>query len=302
MNNLIINESVLTLSALQGYTESFVDYLDVDDLTLKAYKCGINAFMNYLKSNDVKYPTRSDVIAFRDELRENYSSNTTNSYMIAVRALFKYLEAHKLYDNICVDIKGAKYDTTPRKEVLSLDQMKNIYSKLTDKREKALFGLMITTGLRVCEISTALIEDIRMYNNEAVLFVLGKKRDSKCEYVKLSEQVLKDIEEYVGNRAKGNIFTSTSPENYGQGLSTTSLRKIVKTILKRNGIDKDTVSCHSLRRSFAVVSYETGSSIYDIQQVLHHKSINTTTRYLKQVDRDKNKTEYNVANAILGGE
>jgi integrase len=80
-----------------------------------------------------------------------------------------------------------------------------------------------------------------------------------------------------------------------------SLRKIIKGIFKRFGLDRDTLSCHSLRRSFAVVSYETGSSIYDIQQVLHHSSINTTTRYLKQVDRDNNKTEYNVANAILGG-
>ncbi len=302
MNEIILKKNdELTFEMLNTYSESFVKYLDVDDLTLRAYKCGINCLMEYLKSNDIKQPTRDDLIAFRDMLRENYSSNTVNTYMIAVRALFKYLEIHKLYENICVDIKGAKYDTTPKKEVLSLEQMQTIYNNLTDVREKALFGLMITTGLRVCEISTALIEDIRMYNNEVVLFVLGKKRDSKCEYVKLSEQILKDIEEYVGNRLNGNIFVSTSPENYGQGLSTTSLRKIIKNILKRFGLDKDTLSCHSLRRSFAVVSYETGSSIYDIQQVLHHSSINTTTRYLKQVDRDNNKTEYNVANAILGG-
>jgi len=159
---------------------------------------------------------------------------------------------------------------------------------------------MISTGLRVCEIATANIEDIKMYNNEIVLFVLGKKRDSKNEYVKLSNQVINDLQDYIGNRTDGSIFISTSNENYGSGLSTVSLRKIIKNIFKRYGLDKDTLSCHSLRRSFAVVSYETGNSIYDIQQVLRHQSINTTTRYLKQVDRDKNKTEYNVANAIFG--
>lgn len=303
MNNIVLkgNESVLTLSTLQGFQESFIDYLDVDDKTLKAYKCGIDCLMNYLKDKDIKQPTRNDLIAFRDYLRANYSSNTTNAYMVAVKALFKYLEIHNLYDNIAVDLKGAKYDTTPKKEVLSLEQMQTIYNNLTDVRERALFGLMITTGLRVCEISTALIEDIRLYNNEIVLFVLGKKRDSKCEYVKLSNQVLEDLKEYIGDRMSGHIFVSTSPENYGQGLSTVSLRKIIKNIFKRFGLDRDTLSCHSLRRSFAVVSYETGSSIYDIQQVLHHSSINTTTRYLKQVDRDNNKTEYNVANKILGG-
>lgn len=301
MNEIVLKRNELTLESLNQYQESFIDYLDVDDKTLKAYKCGIDCLMNYLKDNNIKYPIRDDLIAFRNYLRANYSSNTTNAYMVAVKALFKYLEIHNLYDNIAVDLKGAKYDTTPKKEVLSLEQMQTIYNSLTDARERALFGLMITTGLRVCEISTALIEDIRIHNNEVVLFVLGKKRDSKSEYVKLSNQVLNDLEAYIGERKNGPIFVSTSYENYGQALSTVSLRKIIKSIFKRFGLDRDTLSCHSLRRSFAVVSYEEGSSIYDIQQVLRHSSINTTTRYLKQVDRDNNKTEYNVANRILGG-
>ena len=291
---------VLTFDKLEQFEESFIDYLDVDDKTLKVYKNGINCFKNYLKENNIQYPNRDSVIGFRNMLRETYSSNTVNDYMISVRALFKYLEIHNLYKNIAVDIKGAKYDTTPKKEVLSLEQMQKIYNDLVDIRERAIFGLMISTGLRVCEVATALIEDIKMYNNEVVLFILGKKRDSKSDYVKLSNQVLNDLQDYIGNRTSGSIFISTSNENYGNGLSTVSLRKIIKNIFKRYGLDKDTLSCHSLRRSFAVVSYETGSSIYDIQQVLRHQSINTTTRYLKQVDRDKNKTEYNVANAIFG--
>lgn len=297
-NNNIIE--ILTFEKLEKFEENFINYLDVDEKTLKVYKNGINCFNNYLQENGIKNPNRDSVISFRNMLRETYSSNTVNSYMISVRALFKYLEIHGLYKNIAVDIKGSHYDTTPRKEVLSLEQMQTIYNDLVDIRERAIFGLMISTGLRVCEVSTALIEDIKMYNNEIVLFVLGKKRDSKCDYVKLSNQVLNDLQDYIGNRTSGSIFISTSNENYGRGLSTVSLRKIIKNIFKRYGLDKDTLSCHSLRRSFAVVSYETGSSIYDIQQVLRHQSINTTTRYLKEIDRNKNKTEYNVANAIFG--
>lgn len=302
MNDIIQkNESNIVVNFdLKNQSESFIKYLDVDEKTLKAYKVGISKLFNFLNNNNIKNPTREDIIAFRDYLRDNYSSNTVNSYMIAVRALFKYLEVHEKYKNITKDIKGARYDTTPKKEVLSIDQIKNIYNNLTDYRERALFGLMISTGLRVCEISTALIEDIRYHNGEIVLFVLGKKRDSKCEYVKLSNQVLEDIKNYVGNRTTGYLFSSTSNNSLGKGVSTTSLRKMIKNIFKRFGIDKDTISCHSLRRSFAVVSYETGSSIYDIQQVLHHANIQTTTRYLKQVDRDKNKTEYNVSNILFG--
>lgn len=297
----IIVKGELTTEVLAELEESFVKYLDVDDLTLKAYRCGIDSLMRFLKDNNIKRPTRNDIISYRNMLRENYSSNTVNTYMIAVRALFKYLKIHNIYENITEDIKGAKYDTTPKKEVLSIEQIQNIYNNLENIRDKCLFGLMISTGLRVCEISTALIEDIKEYNGEIVLFVLGKKRDSKCEYVKLSSQVLEDIKKYIGNRKSGYIFVSESNHNNGGGVTTTTLRRIVKSILKKFGIDKETISCHSLRRSFAVVSYDTGSSIYDIQQVLHHSSIQTTTRYLKQVNRDKNETEIKVSNILLGG-
>lgn len=301
MNNILVKNNELTLEALKSFKESFIDYLDCDDLTLKNYQVGINNFMDFLQKNDIKNPNRDDIISYRNMLRKNYSSNTVNTYMIAIRSLFKYLEIHKLYENICVDVKGAKYDSTPKKQILTIEQAQKIYKNLKDYREKCLFSLLITTGLRGIEVSRANIEDIKIHNGEVVLWVQCKKHDSKDEYVKLSNQVVEDIKNYIGDRKSGSLFISTSNENKGNGLSTTSIRKIIKNIFKRFELDSDTFSLHSLRRSNAVISYETGSSIYDIQQVLHHKSINTTTRYLKQVDRDKNKTEYNVANTILGG-
>ena len=299
MKNEIIS-SELTLHKLQEYEESFIDYLDVDDLTLKAYRVGINALMQFFKGNGINTPTRNDIIAFRNMLRENYSSNTVNTYMIAVRALFKYLEIHEIYKNICVDIKGAKYDTTPKKEVLSIEQAQNIYKNLTDLREKCLFGLLITTGLRGIEVAKAMIEDIKVHNGEVVLWVQCKKHDAKDEYVKLSDQVLKDIYAYVGDRKEGYIFTSTSHNNNGGGVTTKTLRLIIKDIFKRFGLDRDTFSLHSTRRSSATIMYEQGADIYSIQQVLHHKSNVTTTRYINALTRNNNKNEYMVSNAILG--
>lgn len=292
----------LTIQTMEKYSESFIEYLDErSELTLKAYKVGIASLMGYLKDNNITQPTRNDIKNFRDELKNNYSSNTVNTYMIAVRKLFKYLSLNNLYENVAEDIKGCHYDTTPKKEVLSQEQLRTIYSSLTDKREKALFSLMITTGLRTCEVQTALIEDIREHNGEMVLFVLGKKRSSKCDYVKLSDEVLRNIYDYIGNRTTGSIFVSQSNENFGEGITSKTIRQIIKKIFKRFGLERDTLSCHSLRRSFAVLSYENGSDIYSIKDVLRHQSINTTTRYLKQVDRDKNKTELMVSNVLFEG-
>ena len=206
-----------------------------------------------------------------------------------------------IYKNITENIKGVKISKLPKKQVLNVNQVKQIYNSLTDLREKCLFGLMITTGCRGVEVSNAKLEDIKYHNGEIVLWIQCKGHQDKDEYVKLSNQVLEDIKKYVGDRKQGYIFTSTSNHNNGGGVTTTTLRRIIKNIFKRFGLDSDTFSLHSLRRSNAVISYENGSSIYDIKQVLHHSNINTTTRYLQQVNRDKNKTEYIVSDVVLGG-
>lgn len=299
MKNIILKENELTLGKLNNYYESFIDYLDVDDLTLKAYKVGIKQFMEFLKQNDIKNPTRKDIIDFRDYLRENYSSCTVNSYMTSVKSLFKYLEMNNMFPNIAKDIKGAKYSTIPKKQVLSLEKTKEIYNSLTDLREKCLFSLAITTALRGIEIARARIEDIKIHNGEVVLFVQCKKHHEKDEYVKLSQQVLNDIKNYIGNRTSGYIFVSNSNNNKGGGVTTTTLRKTIKNIFKRFGLDDDTFSLHSTRRTSATLMYQNGIDIHSIQQVCHHVSINTTTRYINSVTRDNNKSEYIVSNAIF---
>lgn len=301
MENVVLkgNENLSVWNGEQ-FQESFIDYLDVDDLTLKTYHVGIESFMNYLKEHNIKNPQREDIINYRNMLRETYTSNTINTYMSSIRALFRYLEIKGLYKNICVDIKGAKYDTTPKKEILSIEQAQSIYKNLDNPRDKALFGLLITTGLRGIEVARAKIEDIRYYNGEVVLWVMCKKHDSKDEYVKLSEQVLKDIQDYIGNRTSGYIFISTSNRNVNGGLTTTSLRRFIKKIFKDNNLDKDTLSLHSTRRSSATFMYQSGADLYSIQQVLHHKSSVTTTRYINAITRNENKNEYMVSNTILG--
>jgi len=285
---------------IEEYKESFIDYLDVDELTLKTYKTGIESFIIFLNENNIKNPTREDVIAYRNMLRENYSNNTVNTYMISVRALFKYLSIHNIYENICEDIKGAKYSTTPKKQVLTLEKAQEIYKGLTDKKEKALFALLITTGCRGIEVARAKIEDIKEYNNETVLWIQCKKHLEKDEYVKLSDTVLKDLKEYIGERTSGYIFVSTSNNNNGGGLTTTSLRTTIKNIFKRFGLNQDTFSLHSTRRSCATFMYANGADIHSIQQVLHHVSENTTVRYINAVTRNQNKNEYLVSNAIFG--
>ena len=299
MKNEIIGKANVDLIQQK---ENFISYLDVCDGTLTTYKEGLKAFFEYLIDNCIKYPTRNDLRAFRDELKDKLSIYTINSYLTAIRRFFKYLELNGVYEDITKDVKSIKVSKIPKKQVLTLEQTKEIYNSLTDLRERCLFSLFVSTGMRAIEVSRALIEDIKIHNGEFVLFFQGKMRDDKSEYVKLSNQTLNDILNYIGDRKSGNIFVSTSNNNKGNGVTTKTLRLEIKNIFKRFNLDYDTFSCHSLRRTFATIAYNGGADIYEIKEVLRHRSVSTTTRYLAQTTRDNNKTECNVSNLIFGTE
>ncbi len=296
MKELVLNNYSLDFNEVE---QDFINYIDVDKKTIHVYEEGIKSFISYMQKYNIKNPTREDIKAYRDEMMEIKSSNTINSYLSSLRVFFNYLEQRNIYRNITKDVKNVKTSKRPIKQVLSLEECKEIYNGLEDKREKLIFGLAITTGLRAEEIATSKIENIKIYNGEYVLFVKGKKRNDESEYVKLSNQVFNDIKSYIGERVCGNIFVSTSNHNNGGGVTNTTIRRIVKGIFKRYGYDDATFSCHSLRRTAGTLMYLNGSSIYDIQQVLRHHSISTTSRYINQVTRDKNDAEIVLSNLIM---
>lgn len=288
---------------LKGLYEDFIRYIDVSDLTIKSYKDGIKNFFQYMNEKGIKTPTREDVREYRDELTQTKATNTINSYLCSLRVFFNYLESKGLYPNITKDVKNIKTSKIPKKQVLSIEECKNIYNALTDSREKLIFSLAITTGLRASEISNAKLDNVKKLNGEYVLYVKCKKREDESEYVKLSNQVIKNLLEYIleyrNGKMEGYMFTSSSNNSYGECLTTTSIRNIVKSIFRRFGYNNDGFSCHSLRRSGATIMYQSGQSIYDIQQVLHHRSISTTQRYISQATRDNNKSEFVVSDLLF---
>lgn len=298
MENEII---ILNEEKLNKVVESFQLFLDVDMITLKAYKVGIKSFISYLKENDIKNPTRLDFRGYRDTLKEIKSSNTINSYLTSIRAFFRYLELSGIYEDITKNVKNLKTSNIPKHQVFTEDKIKEIYNSIDDKRSRAIFSLAFTTGLRANEIANAKIENIKEYNGEIVLFVKCKKRDDESEYVKLSKLVLDNINAYIEHRNSGYIFISNSNNNMGNGMTSKSIRCIIKDIYKKVGIEENGVSCHTLRRTFATISYNNGADIVEIQQVLHQKSIQTTKLYISQCARDNNKLENKISDLILGG-
>lgn len=296
----------------QGFSTSlqdrFVDYLDASPKTVQTYSRAIRQFMKYVAEHDIAQPTREDVLAYREDLKLNHKPSTVQSYIIAVRLFFQWTEREGIYPNIAQHVKGAKLSKDHKKDYLTSNQVKAVLggidrSTAQGRRDYAIFALMVTGGLRDIEVHRANIEDLRTLGDSTVLYLQGKGREERAEYVKVPAEVenairasLADREDLAGNKP---LFISLSNNSKGNRVSTRSISGIVKTNLVKAGYDSERLTAHSLRHTAVTLSLLGGNTLQEVQQFARHSNIATTQIYAHNLDRMSNKCESTIASAIF---
>ena len=311
MDAIAIREST-SLQAGQVVNESlynsFISYLDASPKTVQTYSRAIRQFMKYIALNGITQPVREDVISFREELKAEHKPTTVQNYITAVRLFFQWLEQEKLYPNVAQHIKGAKLTKEHKKDYLTSSQIKSVLADMErdtvqGRRDYAIISLMVTGGLRDIEVHRANIEDLRTLGDSTVLYLQGKGREERTEYVKVPAPVEKAIRASLADRkdAKGSqpLFISLSNNSKGDRISTRSISGIVKSNLVNAGYDSDRLTAHSLRHTAVTLSLLGGQSLEEVQQFARHSQISTTQIYAHNLERAKNQCENTIANAIF---
>lgn len=289
--------------------ERFINYLDASPKTVETYKKALRQFFNYIGVHGIRKPQREDVLAFRDDLKASGLKPTTvQNYITATRIFFKWTEQEGLYPNIAEHVKGAKLDKNHKKDYLTSRQAKEVLANIrTDTEEGlrnyAILSLMVTGGLRTIEVSRANVGDLRTVGENTVLFVQGKGREEKTEYIKISAPVEKAIRTYLKVRdfttEEQPLFTSTSNNSRGKRITTRTVSAIVKNALKNAGYDSARLTAHSLRHTAITLALLAGREITEVQQFARHANLNTTMIYNHALDQAKNGCSDAITNAIF---
>ena len=307
----------LAVTGSQGLTQQrgleelnarFIAYLDAKESTVETYSKAMRPFFSYLADNGITRPTRETVIAYRDSIRARLKPSTVQTYIITLRLFFAWTAQEGLYPNVAEHIKGAKLDRQHKKDALTGSQAKAVLQgierdTLAGKRDYAILALMTSCGLRTIEVARATIADMRNAGESAALYLQGKGRDERTEYVKLAEPVEAAIRDYLKARGKAEgkeaLFTSTSNNNAGQALTTRSISGIVKEAMRAAGLDSERLTAHSLRHTAATLNLLAGGSVQETQQLLRHSNIGTTMIYAHNLERAANNSEARIAAAIF---
>lgn len=286
------------------YVELFLDSLDLKTTSKMTYMRALRPFVAWIREMDVQHrPTREDILHYKQHLESlRLSALTISSYIVVVRRYFEWLESKQWYPNIARSVKGLKRSKGFRKDPLTIQQVISLLENFSidtpeQKRNFAIINLLIRTGLRTIEIIRADIGDIRQESGESVLWIQGKGRDVKDEFVVLTDDAKYPIDEYLLTRPAKHrrdddpLFASVSDRNPGSRLTTRTISRIVKECLIKNKIISNRITAHSLRHTAITLALQGGATIQEAQALGRHANVNTTMIYAHNLNRLANAPE-----------
>jgi site-specific recombinase XerD len=172
--------------------------------------------------------------------------------------------------------------------------VRKLLSVIEDTRDRALFLLLLRTGIRIGEGLGLRLNDLDIKGRKVHLYE-GEK-NSMGRVVYLSDDALFAIKLWLRRRDKNKEFVF-----YGQGnrhLCYSSGRYLFVKYLKKAGLDQKGYTVHCLRHTFASELLNAGMRLECLQQLLGHQDIEVTRRYARLTDTTREE-EYFRAMAVI---
>jgi len=159
--------------------------------------------------------------------------------------------------------------------VLSPEEVMHFLRSVYNIKHRAILTVAYAAGLRISEATHLKVTDI---DSQRMMLRVDQGKGNKDRYVMLSPRLLEELRAYWKVvHPKLWLFPG---ERSGQPITRSALSQACQKAHRASGIKKP-ISPHSLRHAFATHLLELGTDLRTIQLLLGHRSLATTSRYLK---------------------
>ena len=167
-----------------------------------------------------------------------------------------------------------KVKTTRRvKETLTDENLEKLRDTCSNVRDLAILELLISTGMRVGELTRLNISDMNFQERRCI--VLGKGNSEREVYFSAKSKMY--IKKYLETRTDDNeaLFVSLIKPYNRLGIS--GIEIAIRNLGRKANINK--VHPHKFRRTMATMAIDKGMPIEQVQKLLGHIKIDTTMEY-----------------------
>ena len=297
----------------------FLDYLQVEKglarLSIAAYATDITQFAGFLEKRKQELMTarRNDVREFLQQLFSNrVDGRSVGRKLSALRHLYRYLLLDKRIEgDPTLNIESPRqWKVLPKS--LARDEVEATLAAPTNSsaashkrpkgaealavRDRAMLELLYAGALRVSELVTATLEDLKLEagymlvrgkGDKERIVPLGKPaQDALTEYLKSARPVLaamrpaKPAKNATPVTQSRNSQTRNSPLLFiGRGGKKLTRQRIWQMVGAASAASGRHASPHMLRHSCATHMVENGADLRTVQTILGHADISTTQVY-----------------------
>ena len=269
----------------------FLDYLAVEKglakNSLEGYRRDLTAFGNHLAARRVATArvTRGEIVSFLGERRSaGASPRSLARATSALRGLFRFLAG----EGILPSDPTAELENPRRWAVLPKFLSAGEVEKLLEApdtgtpkglRNRAMFELLYACGLRVSELASLRVENLRLADG----FVLVRGKGSKERVVPIADASSQWVKTYLKEvRGKKRGAASSPwlfPGSKGRPVTRQTVFLALKAAARKAGLPPAAVSPHVLRHAFATHLVDNEADLRAVQMMLGHADIATTEIY-----------------------
>jgi len=284
------------IDAIEKYFSELRDE-DKSEKTIASYRTALKKFIEWFdnenNNTDIRKVTPMDIKFYKVYLEKlKRKPGTINKQLIILKSFFQWA-----VENDFINASPARKIKLVEKQQLApkwleknnqsglLREIERAENKYTNgdntfktRRDKAIFSLMLKSGLRVEEVVKLEMDDVVINARSGKVVVRHGKRN-KYREVPINNDVRIALREYFEKR-KDHKY-SYSPflfiSERGINLTTRAIQYLLKTYAEK--INLGNITCHQLRHSCLHSLVEAGVGLEKVKDIAGHKSLNSTMIY-----------------------
>jgi integrase/recombinase XerC len=278
---------------MEELIRDFIGSLKRRQTTKDTYRKALREFAKWLGDASPTGLTSGDIQRYKDYiLSKNLSPTSMSAYLTAVRRFYDHLlSTGKISENPAKSVRGSGRPRRHLTDPISRQDVEKLFGSVEPDspvglRDRAILSLMVRAGLSEIEIVRANLGDVKTRGGKTVIFVQGKNRDNKDEYVTISPLVKEALDKYLEQRgtsdAEEPLFWGIGNRAIRERITTRGIRARVNHYFERAGIKKEGVKPVSLRHTAAMLAIEEGATVSDIKQMLRLKTTASAVQYFDE--------------------
>jgi site-specific recombinase XerD len=300
---------------LRSYLLPFLDYCEIEkglsNNTQRNYRQYLRVFFKWLDKTDNSALIPKDLEAkhiwdYRLYLARSYkppsgaylTKKSQNMYLIALRALLRFLAERDIETLPSTKIKLAKQQAEGAVSFLELDEIERIL-KLPDTakreglRDRAIIETLFSSGMRIAELVSLNVDHLSVLSSSQAsksrtyeISIIGKGKRVRTVFI--SPRAAHWIRAYLtvrGDDGFAPLFINSRSRNpERKRLTSRYIQYMIAKYARLAGLSKK-VTPHTLRHTYATDLLAHGADLRSVQELLGHQNVSTTQVYTHVTNR-----------------